>query len=197
MNNNNTTLTTALQIVVGLFGAFGAFLGDILPDIIINRKFIYGITQFSCLLIFLLLKLTLNKSQLLKDKKYWKLFTISMSILFFVFSFLYYNQQKNHLRDSPFNDQKIITGELTKSSLTMCESKQFQEEYIRMNIPCEEAIMKLRNEEDINQIWTPDSVKHNTDLFVFYYVLLVIFLSTAVFAAIELIPKNQSANENP
>lgn len=190
---NNTTLTTALQIVVCLFGAFGAFLGDILPEVISGRKFIYGITQFACLLVFLLIKMIITKRSPATYKKYFKGFALALSLSFIVFSYLYYTQQRNHLRDSPFTDEKIITGELTPQALKMCKSKAFQDEIKAKGISEEENLMRSRTESDLHSIWTPNSVSKNTDLFVFYYVMLVICLSTAVFAAIELIPKNQNA----
>jgi hypothetical protein len=184
------TLTSALQIIVGLFGAFGAFLSDILPEAVDSRKFIYGITQFACLLVFLLLKIMLTKANIIQEKKNWKWFTLAMSALFIVFSSLYYYQQQNYLRNNPFTGKKMITGELTQRSLDICNSKIFKRENPD-GLPCEEALLSMRTEDDIYLIYKPESVQHHTNLFVLYYIFLVIALSAAVFASIELIPKKQ------
>jgi hypothetical protein len=193
---NKGALTSGLQVVATLFAVGGAFLGDFLPEQIDNKKFIYGIAQLLCLIIFFLIKNRLRSNNTKIEKKRWGTVGLIMGIAFLSCSYLYYNHAQHHLKSMRGVTEKIITGKLTKEAKAMCETPEFTQTNI-LHKPCEDALLNFRTVQDVEFIWEPGSVDRNADFFVLLYILIILTLSAAIFSLIELNPIGTDTTPQP
>ncbi len=178
-------LTGAIEVVLTLFAAFGTSLRNVLPDVIEQKEFIYNMTQWICLAIFLFIKVLVFVWS--KQNKLGVMIVfIGSFILLISSSWLYYDHTQNHLKKIEcLEGETVITGELTPESIRTCtENKGI----ILEGTSCEDFLLSDRTSGDYMRIWDPDSIKHNTDLFVIFYVVLVMSLSVCIFSLVEFIP---------
>ncbi|WP_284653284.1 hypothetical protein [Flavobacterium terrisoli] len=192
---NKNILVIGIQVVLTFLGAFGAILKDILPNEIESKPFIYGITQFSCLFVFLILKAAFFKKKVIK-KSHWIAFASLMLVSFLVSSWFFYNHNRKAIILVGANAEKVIIGnELTPRAKTACTNikKMFPELTLK---ECQQKLLVEGTADDPTWIWTEPSIEQNEDKFVLFYILLVISLSAGLFSLVELLSPNQTAPEN-
>ena len=188
-----TIIKTAAQVIAVLFGLFGGFLLKVAPpsydeDI----QMAIGITQFVSLLIFLFLSVILNqyakkgkrKSQLVL--KIW-LGLVGLFIIVFVWSSISYYKRFDELTvwHSVFKTRFVRGAELTNEAQEECKSRKIDSQ------SCEsELLYDYFNYDEIafeNRLWTKQSVQRSKNSLFNNYLTLIISLSGALFALIEII----------
>ena len=183
--NRKDYLTTGTQTVAALFAAFNGFLKNILPEQIEIKTFLYGFLQISCLIIFLLLKfLILNR----KKSNLWINIVIISFISVLISGFGYYYHSVNTLQKVGESNYMAISGTLSDSSKTFCNSNNYKNDKLLHTKSCEEGILFYATTADIPWIWTTASVQKNVAIFIIVYSVFVFSITVCIFALLELIP---------
>lgn len=191
-DNAKNLLTSAVQLIVAFFGAFGSFLQKLLPAQIDGQEFIYTYIQIVCVVIFLGIKFIILKN---KTSKFWH-WIIGISVVLFLGSGLnYYQHAKNTLRTVGKSDYKAVNGELSEKSKQICSSDFYREHPILKHMNCEQGILSMSTVQDLVWIYAPESVEKNINRFTILYIVLTLSLSIAIFSLLELIIANPSHPE--
>lgn len=190
--NGKNILTTAIQAIVALFGAFGGFLQKILPAQINGDEFIYTYTQVICLVVFLLIKFLMLKNS--ASKVWYWIIWIAFALL--LGSGLGYSfHSKKTLYSVGDSSYKAIGGDLSEKAKKICGSSTYKDDSNAQLVSCEEWLLSDASTKDIAWIWTPESVQKNSDIFTILYLILATSLSIAVFSLLELIPVAGTGNK--
>jgi hypothetical protein len=178
VQTNKRLLTSLIEVVTFLFGAFGGFLKRIAPPDPTNTAYALGISSFFVLINLMVVTAIMRHSCLAYAWKRWLWAGIISFSVAVPAAFLYPDQMEKHTYVPQEGDNvRKING--SPADLTP-QARQF----VRTN-PLESSPSSLEMNLPSNQIWTREGLERTSRKLRMLYVWLVLSLCTAVFCLLE------------
>jgi hypothetical protein len=186
MNRQKTILTGTLALVGFLFSAFGGFIGYSAPPLNPlgdgDSKLIVGIAQFAALMILLLITVLAAGSGARANRTIWTIASIVLVGVFLGSSFSYdrYRGRTSFRFPNVEGAQSYHVGRFFTT-----EAEAFRGSH--PDLSTEQLIQEFGGFENIRSIWSEDALAAVHWRLSALYLAMMVGLSAAVFALIQLI----------
>ncbi|HWI93205.1 MAG TPA: hypothetical protein VNT20_18130 [Flavisolibacter sp.] len=188
-------LKNAIQIIITLFASFGGFLLKIAPPNGAAVKLPLGIAQILSLALLLYLSafsvysLVLNKKRFKRNYRSWLIACSMLLLATTASSFGYFDNYQRLVIKVPNWDTTFIRGQLTQDAIKTCSDEYKIHDVDR----CENTLLGdyyTIDEVVEGRLWSKDSMRRSEMKLLIWYIGFVVFLSGAIFSALELLSSN-------